>query len=224
MFYPNVILVLSTALITTAGNYPEKEKRIVQYCKGINQIADYIANTNSLKVIHVDNTIDNHFIMHEKISSSLKNIKNIDRFYFNDNYYGKNNKGAGTISQWRAIKKYLQSYDYIIHYEPRMFFINYEFLDQFFEKNDNYFKDEYHWDKHRPLDLFRHYQVHTGLFSLQTKFLVKFIDSVDLEDMVKKRVCIESILYSFIKKNKINYCPMKKLGVSWDNGFINLEI
>jgi hypothetical protein len=217
MFYPNVILVLSTALITTTGNYPEKEKRIAQYCKGINQIADYIANTNSLKVIHVDNTINNISSIDEKIRLSLERFDNLVKFYKLQNSFGKLNKGAGTITQWKMIEEALSPFDYLIHYEPRQFFINFNFLNGFFSNPANYFRVDSFWDRKYLFSFFRHAQVQTGLFSLRSEVLIKFIHQVNLSEMVNDSICIESLLYKYLKNNNIKYKIVKELGVLWNN-------
>ena len=47
-------------------------------------------------------------------------------------------------------------------------------------------------------------QVHTGLFMIKTKLLIEFVNSVDLEEMERKRLSIENELWSFMSKNEVN--------------------
>ncbi len=54
-------------------------------------------------------------------------------------------------------------------------------------------------------------QVHTGLFMIKTKLLIQFVNSVDLEEMERKRISIENELWSFMSQNDVNCLFLPKL-------------
>ena len=120
------------------------------------------------------------------------------------NNYGKLNKGAGLIETWNHQRHDWSNYDFIIHYEPRQIIGNYSFFHEFLNSPANMFSINY--STNPP-------HFNTGIFAIETRILESFINSVDLDKMIKDRVSIEYSLYNFIIRNNIPFKTKEKNGI-----------
>ena len=59
------------------------------------------------------------------------NVKKIP-VLFDNNRYGRWNKGAGLIQKWLHNKNILNNYEYIIFFEARLELLSHYFFDKFF--------------------------------------------------------------------------------------------
>lgn len=208
-----VCICLSTALVTTIKNSKNKEERISQYVDGIKYILDKYSN--QIDIYLVDNTLSGINDLPAELIEQIKRISGNRLVVFSENEYGKINKGAGLIAQWRKLIQCDNfKYTNIIHFEPRQKIINDGFINQYLKEKGNRFREDfYEVNRFCYKKLKIHFQ--TGLLGMETRILTCFINEIDVNKMVRRSLSIEDLLYRFIKKNKIKYSSVKSLGVVW---------
>jgi len=186
------------------------EQRIKDYVIGLNAFFKYNRYfiDNKIDIYFVDNNINNEFPLNENIKNALP--KNVKLCCFCKNNYGVLNCGAGLLEQWTECKSIIEKYDYIIHFEPRQILIDNYFIENANE-NSFYFIKE-------------HKQFWTGLFSISSKILLKYIEETNIEKMVKNSVCIENSLYDFFIKYEYEYNCVNKLNLKWHDNTTNKDI
>jgi len=182
------------------GFLENNEKRIEQYIRGIKRLLEYkkLWENHNLDIYITDNTSDN-------INVQIKEIlpENIKIICSNNNNFGCKNKGAGDIEQWIYCKDLICKYDFFIHFEPRLYLENFDFIDNFLNN---------------PRDLFvygagkNHF--FTGLFGIQTNILLDYIKNFNSPDKYRKLGSIEFNLFNYINK-AISYDTLNKANVIW---------
>ena len=210
-------LLLPTAFITTSPTRPDREERMSQYIGGFERISEFVSTNDQFDVFLVDSTVASEEEIDPRLLQAIKSIKNLKGiFLFLNNEYGKINKGAGLIVQWKyALSNISDDYEYVIHFEPRQQLKDFSFFERFIAKPQNYAKS---WFpvvmkfKIFPITLS---QILTGIFVLKRKYLERYCNSVDLVKMVRNRVSIEDDIYEFLKNNNIEFCNVEKLGIRW---------
>lgn len=164
----------------------KKKFRNSLYKNGLKLLFDKSINFEIYDVdfIFVDNTVSSQ----KKIDSEILDIlpSNVLVQTIKRNNYGKKNYGAGDIDVWRYNKDIIQNYEYFFHYEPRIQVFNKNFIKDFLEYPCNYFSHDQ-----------TNYQFNTGYFGIRTVELIKFINSVDLDNMVINKISIEKMLYDY---------------------------
>lgn len=218
-------LILSTALITSIGNSNQANSRAIQYANGVKDILKRFNLTENLEIFICDNTIENEDLLNLELKKVLNDINIRNKFYLNENSYGKINKGCGLISQWNYILPTLvDTFEYIIHYEPRQILENEMFFNTFISKPFNIFKtDAVIIYKFKILPyIYNHFQ--TGLFSCKTSVLLSFTKSINIERMAVYKKSIEREMYLYFKKNKIPYNTIKILGLIWDSSGKSIKL
>jgi hypothetical protein len=205
------ILILLTICINPENAYSLKEKktRLEQYVNGIKRFLQYNNYKNDNVDIYItDNTIEKNHSLPSEILDILS--KNINIITCMNNNYGKYNKGAGLIEQWLYNKELIKKYNWLIHFEPRQLLESNYFIESFFKNKRNLFtlnKNTKHFN--------------TGLFCIETKYLLNYIHSVNLDNMVKNYISIEDHLYSYFNNKKINYDILDKMDLLWFNNIEN---
>jgi len=190
------LLILRTAIRPTAYlnvNSPivRGELRIKQYEAGLSQILDTICNLPAdMDVALIDNTIDGA----SKLPTKLKTLlpKSTYLLLSNANLLGRFNKGAGDIQIWRKHKDFLQKYNLIFHFEPKLYVADISSFSKFLS-----YKSEH-------IELSGVGQVKTGHFVLNAENLVAFAEGVKLPKMMLTRASIESLLFDYIAQRGEN--------------------
>jgi hypothetical protein len=136
-------------------------------------------------IFFIDNTIGSQKELPAQILDIL--ISNgVEILINNKNDYGSKNKGAGDIDLWREHFNKINEFKWFLHFEPRTILQSPIFLEECLKSPRNLFKVFY------PNESPHHF--YTGIFMIGTKELKHFIDSVNLDKMVKDK---ESIEYTF---------------------------
>lgn len=203
------------------------ESRICDYIKGFKKFFSIIDKSKtSFDFLHVDNTVNSATeIRHQSLVTLLDNFNFIKRFYFIDNVWGAGNKGCGLIDAIdRVFKSFnCQDYEYIIYFEPRQLLIDGYFFERFLNSPGNYFFVQKFPVRHikgffifnRLLaslpPLFYTQQFWTGLFSIEPKSLISYVNRADKLTMLKNKICIERDLFKFMKPNQ--YRKIDKLNL-----------
>jgi len=217
--------ILSTALSTTLESYPNADRRRAQYLFGIKRVLASLASRTDMDIFIADNTITDETKLDEHLKEQLKLIDPGNKYYFLDNEYGALNKGCGLLSQWGNILPALvDTYKYMIHYEPRQIMKNENFLKKYERCPANIFKQDdiqiYSY-KIFPI-MYSHFQ--TGFFSCNTRTLLEFVLQNSQEEMVKDKKSIEELIYFYFKKKGIHFEKIDNLGLIWDSGKAWIDI
>jgi len=179
-------------------------KRIEQYITGLSKFFEYIEilNTYKVDIIIFDNTLHKNEKLPEKIINIIPT--NVTIINENINNYGCKNKGAGLIETWRYLTNTIYNYDFLIHFEPRQLLLNFNFIQSFLDN---------------PRNLFTYGQgnnhFNTGLFCIDCKILISFINTVNLDIMVSKYISIEYMIFDFFVGKKIPYFLKDKMELIW---------
>lgn len=179
-------------------------ERNQQFVNGLNKFFEYLPffNENQVTLFITDNTISNDKSIPDEILKVIpENVK--IRTCLN-NKYGCYNKGAGVIEQWLYNKNFIKEYEWIIYFEPRQLLKSNQFIDNFVKNPRNLFTIN---------NNVQHFN--TGLFCIQTKIIMQYITSCNLNEMVSKRICIEDDLYKYFIKNKIPFDLLDKMDLIW---------
>ena len=210
-----IVLPISTLTDEKNKTLEKREKRVKQICEGLSKLFSFkcfsnflLDKTNELSFVLSDNTVNN-------ISDKILNIipfkkYNIMLYASNlNNKYGCKNKGAGLIEHWRYMKEAIKSFDWIIHFEPRMLLKSEKFFNEFFlNNNENNFKSIFKYGS----KLKNHFN--TGLFSCKSYDLIKFINKYSPKYLVDNKISIEYIIYDHFKNNN-NIYIIDTLDVIW---------
>jgi hypothetical protein len=202
------LLILRTAIRPTAylnTNSPivRGERRIDQYSAGLAQIFDTVCNLPAdMDVALIDNTIGKATKLPNKIKSLLPRSTYI--LLSNTNSLGRFNKGAGDIQIWRKYKNFLQKYDLIFHFEPRLFVTNVSSISKFFS-----YRTEH-------VELSGQKQVKTGHFVLSSENLLNFAFGVNLPKMLLTRASIEDLLFNYLSQKRFNISDVSSWVLRFD--------
>jgi len=211
----NKLIFLNTAFnVSNIKSIPTSkgEERVSQYVDGIKKFFELDNKLSECKIIISDNTISDinqidkrilEIIPEELVEYNLKN----------DNFYGSKNKGAGVVSSWiRSLDK-IEKNKYFLHFEPRLFLNNFEFIEDFMKSPRNLFtigSNEKHFN--------------TGLFGVESSHMINFCKSIDLDTMIKSNISLEDIFFQYFKKKNIKFDTKKKMGVTWHDSYTNLKL
>jgi hypothetical protein len=202
-----IFLPISTIVNEQKSNL-SNIKRKEQYINGIKNLLKY-KNINKFDILLIDNTtifIDNdinNLLPDNSIFISINKNKN-----------GSINPGAGIIECWLNCQNILKNYKWILHFEPRLNIINYNFFDLFLNDKQSIFKygsiDKNHF--------------FTGIFTIQTDILINFINTIDINYMCNNHIGLEYNLFDFYKSNNIQFIETKLLNIIWHDRMINKYI
>jgi hypothetical protein len=165
-----------------------------------------ISKKDNIDLYFSDNTIIDDFHIPEKISKLLK-LNSINTSCKIKNDFGPKNKGAGLIEMWLSNIEIIEKYKWIIYFEPRTLLKDKFFIEECLEFPDNRFK---------VLNENGNLHFYTGLFMIESKILIEFCRSVDINDMINKKICIEKSLKDFMDTRYPNYSKYEnKLNIIW---------
>lgn len=184
--------------------------RLKQIVDGITEFFKYnhkYLDDGRMSVYITDNSISEEHPLDSTVIAALhpkcKIITN------NQNVYGKYNKGAGLIDQWRyceSMENVMSSHEWFIHFEPRLFLQNNDFIDSFMSN---------------PRELFTINQnnVHfnTGLFATRSNNIIEFMNHIPLQWMISHQKSLEDLIYVHYNKNYISFDCFDKMNVIWYN-------
>lgn len=212
-------IVMPTAFISTNPNSNGREERIAQYVAGFKQVADLVAKHPEFDVFFVDSTVEDPSTLDARLMESLNSIPNLKKVhFFYNNDYGKKNKGAGVIVQWRGILPFIgDEYEYVIHFEPRQELENFSFFETFLKSPKRYLKVMKSKVKRLKVIPWTITQMWTGLMSLTKQDYAGYCAQADLDKMVFYRTSLESDLYQYIVRKKLPFQNLDTLGILWDD-------
>lgn len=216
-----IALLLSTAVnpvinhegpVAYPGNHIERES---QYFNGISSLVRYVDSGPQIEVFWVDNTIEGGSMPSERLEKMAARMAKDNKVFFSDNKLGQENKGAGVIVQWRRFLDRLDnSFEQIIHFEPRLEVVGYEFFDRAISNpTTNLLKVNRFWRRRAHVMPWPSFHVETGLFSIRRETLAQFAFSQDLVKMAADSISIEYSLLDFLIKNRVQFVDVKFLNV-----------
>ena len=186
--------VLFLALSQNTNHYitSKGEERIQQYINGIEKLFEYDFKDKA-DVIVCDNTTKN---LDKRIIRALPWDA---EYYTYKNNTGARNKSIGLYDQWKTCQDIMESYKWIIHFEPRQILKKHDFFDSFFKNKRNIFnvRRDHFW---------------TGLFSIGQK------EMLDYTNYGQPDGSIEFHLFKFMKKYKYEH---EDLHILWNDVAIN---
>lgn len=197
---PTTINIDINSSLYKKSELTNNEVRYKQYFDGIKKIYEINKDKN------IDIYISDNSDFFNKNTNIKEYIKTTSIIIIKDvtNNYGKINKGSGLIENWLYNKDILREYDWIIHFEPRQLLQSNIFIDSFLENPRNLFT----MGKNM-----RHFN--TGLFCINSKVLLDFINEITPEKLVNNNMSIEYVIYDFIKNNNIDYKITDKMDLIW---------
>ena len=200
------ILLLSTIFIDINSPLYKKneltsnKERILQYLNGIKKVKELNPESDIYISDNSNYLNEKSDILHYLIENNIHIIKDAP------NNYGKINKGAGLIENWKHNISLLKKYEYIIHFEPRLLLIDNYFINNFLENKRNLFT------LNHPI-LMPHFN--TGLFTIKSDILINYINTREINVLCIKSISIENDLINYFKNNNISYHILDKLNVYW---------
>jgi hypothetical protein len=200
------ILLLSTIFIDINSPLYKKneltsnKERIIQYLNGIKKVKELNPESDIYISDNSNYLNEKSDILHYLIENNIHIIKDAP------NNYGKINKGAGLIENWKHNISLLKKYEYIIHFEPRLLLIDNYFINNFLENKRNLFT------LNHPI-LMPHFN--TGLFTIKSDILINYINTREINVLCIKSISIENDLINYFKNNNISYHILDKLNVYW---------
>jgi len=184
-------------------------KHSIKLQYGKERVEQYVQGFKSLNENKIYNFFDSSLIVDnttEKIEDSniLKHIpEDIIKKLSKNNDKGLYNKGAGVIESLLSSKEIISKFDRVFYFEPKLNLQDKSIVTKFSQKNKNIF---YTFEND--------HQVKSGYFWSSAIDLVEFIDSINLDKMIKEKINLEKLLYDFyIKRNTEiieGYCSMWK--------------
>lgn len=207
-----VVIILPTAM-----GISKDEERINQFISGFNQVSELVTKYPSFDVFVTDNTVQNVSLLDGRLIHAIDAIPTLKgKALFYSNEYGKRNKGAGLIVGWKGVlENFPNDYDYVISFEPRQKLANLSFFEGFLKKPGSYFRVIHEKVPRFKIMSVTVHQVLTGLVCFKRSDFETYCSSVDLEDMVEKKICIEDDLYNFLINKKISFTTVESLGILW---------
>lgn len=226
------LIILGTALnpshklLTSFG-----EKRTRQFAFGLERVAELVEKFPDFDFAIVDNTITPDFIVPEAIKKAMNKIPNLKTVFFLENELAAKNKGCGVIAGWKKAIPMVDvaDYKYVIYFEPRQLLLDFHFFERFIKNPGNYFRVLVNRVKATTKPKFVQFilklvplyvrQFHVGLFSLNTRLFIEYVEKTDLALLAEKRVSLEDDMYNKLKSKSIK--PVKKLGLVWHDASID---
>jgi hypothetical protein len=189
--------VLFLALSQNA-NHPiasKGEERIQQYINGIKKLFEYDFKDKA-DVAVCDNTTSH---LDKRI---IRALPWDTEYYTYENNTGVRSKSIGLYDQWKSCQNIMESYKWIIHFEPRQILKKHDFFDSFFKNKRNTFnvRGDHFW---------------TGLFSISQK------EMLDYTNYEQPDGSIEFHLFKFMEKYKYEH---EDLHILWNDVAINTWI
>jgi hypothetical protein len=198
---PRTILWLSIAS-TTDETDPRLEKRVGrrrQIVEGLTKLFEH-SFPPWVDICLFDNTTRQP---PKEIRESLPD-RAVVRAHEN-NRYGRLNKGAGLLDEWRYYRELIGRYELLVHFEPRQLLIDHDFFRRI------------EGSRFRVLDD----QFYTGLFAIRTSDLLEFADRYTPQWMVERRVNIETLLYGFMSDR--SYQKVDRLNLIWHDSYAGVD-
>lgn len=198
------------------GQLTPNDIRLTQIVNGLTEFFKYNAvyiESGQIDVYVTDNSIPHDMSLNKQILDVLHPKCRIITCL--NNNYGCYNKGAGIIEQWKYCQEKHQIFDnykWFIHFEPRLFLKNNDFIDSFIKNPRELFT-------YAPTNSIIHFN--TGLFAIYTSHIIDFIKTISLKWMVQNIISIEHILYNYFKENNFEFDTIEKMNVIWHDWYQN---
>ncbi len=186
------LLYIDTALVIDENysQFVKNNKRKEQILHGLQKLMEYDFMSKGCDILFTDNTI-------AEVDPDIQKILPEQTIYrvFNDNRYGRWNKGAGLMQKWLYNKDILNQYDYILYFEARLELFSYSFFDRFFQNPKTYFRngDSSLFDESDTTAF-------TGLFTCKPELLWKVMSDTSIDTLIIKGISIESVMLRFFKQ------------------------
>ena len=176
-------------------------ERIQQFIDGLNKFFEFNKD-NEFDVLITDNTISDDNKLPQEILDILPEKCKIITCL--NNNYGCINKGSGLIEQWNYNKDFIKIYEWLIYFEPRQLLQTNNFINSFLENPRNLFTmggGNNHFN--------------TGLFCIEIKTLLDYINEVSPKSLVDRTEGIEYSIYNYFIRNNIKFDTRNKMELIW---------
>jgi len=210
-----MIIFLNTAFnVSDINSIPTSkgEVRVKQYVDGLNKFFELKDKISDFKIILSDNTVSDISQIDKRIVETIP--EDVVKYNLKkDNNYGSKNKGAGIVSSWLRSVEDIKDDEYFLHFEPRLFLRNFDFIEDFIDNPRNLFTlnpNKTHFN--------------TGLFGVSSKDIISFCNSINLDVMVENSISIEDVIYQYFKQKNIKFDTKKEMGVIWHDSYSDLKL
>ena len=141
------------------------------------------------KIILIDNTLKNSSVNVQRIRQFIP--ENVEIVLTETNKFGIYNKGAGDIETLKYIANFKNIFtEHIFYFELRLELISLDFMENFTNKPRNLIHIN-------PINK----SATTGYFGCKTQTLFDFVNTSNLESMIKDEASIEYLLGEFAVQN-----------------------
>ena len=198
----NILCELRLCCYPTNSMCNSGAERIQQFVKGLNIFFEFNKG-NNFDILITDNTIEESNTLPQEILDILPEKCKIITCL--NNNYGCINKGSGVIEQWIYNKEFIKNYEWLIYFEPRQLLQTNNFIKSFLEN---------------PRSLFsigNNDHFNTGLFCIEIKTLLYYINEVSPKSLIDRTECIEYSLYNYFTRNNIDYDTKDKMELIWND-------
>lgn len=208
----NVLMILHISSLTNENDrtVEKRGKRKQQHIEGLNKLFEHsqLYIDRHVDIVLIDNTRDD-------IDPDLEQLlpSNAYMYNYNGNVYGKTNKGSGLIESWFNMQHIIESYKYILYFEPRTLLINHDFIDTYTLNPTNAFKMV-------TIDAKTNCYV-TTLFCIESNLLLEFISAYTAKHLSNNRISIEYCIYDFLKLKNANVIHVDMLNLIRYDYFAN---
>ena len=179
-------------------------KRLKQYSFGLERLEQLDVFKDFSNVIFTDNTVPSKIL----IPRSIKKPLPLNTIYIlrRENKIGKFNKGAGLIENLQHCIQYIEQFEYLVYFEPRLYAENNYFFKDFLSKPRNLFYKTQQND------------YKSGYFGVSTTDFINFLKKIKTEEIVEKNISVESLLFKEFEQLKPDYIlePFTKRKTGYD--------
>ena len=165
-------------------------QRIKQHILGLKRLEQLDVFKDFSNIIFTDNTVNSKILVPRKITKTLP----LNTIYIlrRINKIGKFNKGAGLIENLQYCIKYIENFDYLVYFEPRLYAENNYFFKDFLSKPRNLFYKQKNAYK-------------SGYFGVSTADFINFLNKTNTNEMIEKNLTVESLLFKEFENLKPDY-------------------
>jgi hypothetical protein len=202
----------------TTGHDADNFDRQLLYAISLTRLSGLVANHDA-EILVVDNTVSSAQSLHPPLQKALSLPKIAATLFSQDNALGHKNKGAGEYGMCRfALEKrrdLFEQADWVVYYTIRHtmpFPLIFEHLKKYPDYDAIVSSAEYFFPD-GTMSVPGSEIFDDLIFAMKKQVFIKYIDSMDPELLVKKRLGSEQNLYQFLAGGSFNYKQVERFGV-----------
>lgn len=188
-----------------------------QFGSRINREQQYINGIKSLEVLGLDKkfndvwVVDNTFSASQQIPKSIQDLlpQSWSILYTETNKFGALNKGAGDVETLQSLAQEISQYDYLFFHELRLKIKQPDLILKFLDNPGNYlYRETSSW---KGIDLYTPKKsLISGHYGISSHHMTRFLEGIDLQQMVQSNSAIEELLYRYAVESHIKFMSRRK--------------